>query len=138
MYEGNTPLGRGGGAFTLWGMKRPLLLIPCLASLGLTSCIVPGNPLDMIFPGAGVGYYDNGPNEYPADRYYYGGRYYSGGRYENGYYRYRGQPYNGRYYHNGRYYYGGRYETIGNPVRQQNRQTPYGRPYREAPSSRYY
>ena len=115
-------------------MKQHLLLIPCLAALGLTSCVVPGNPLDMIFPGAGTGYYNNGPNEYPADRYYSGGRSYSGGRYESGTYRYQGRTYDGRYYHNGRYYYGGRYETRGNP----NRQTPYGRPYQEAPSSRYY
>lgn len=118
-------------------MKR--LLLPCVAALSLTSCVIPGNPLDLVFPGSGTGYYNNsGPNNYQADRYYYDGRYYTGGRYEGGNYRYQGRNYDGRYCHNGRYYYGGRYETMNNPGGQQYGHTKYGRPYREAPSSRYY
>jgi hypothetical protein len=99
------------------------LILPCLFGLLLTSCVVPGNPFEIIFPTVGVGYrtYTTLPGNYSGSTYYYNNRYYSGGRYENGNYYYRGAPYTGRYYHNGRYYYGGRYQYIGVPVRQPGR-----------------
>jgi len=104
-------------------LVRTLFVLPCAAAVLLTSCVVPGNPFEIIFPSAGVRYatYDTLPNNYVGNTYYYGGRYYAGGRYDNGNYYYRGAPYSGRYYHNGRYYYGGRYQYIGSPVRQPNR-----------------
>ena len=121
-------------------LVRNLFIAPCLATLLLTSCVVPGNPLEIIFPTVGVGYgtYTTLPNNYAGNTYYYGGRYYSGGNYENGRYYYRGRPYSGRYYHNGRYFYGGRYQYIGSPARQQNGgyyNNQYGPPVRP---SRYY
>ena len=118
---------RKSGSQTTTDMKlvRNLFLLPCLASVLLTSCVVPGNPFQIIFPfpavGIGYGTYDTLPPNYVGNTYYYGNRYYYGGRYESGSYYYGGRPYSDRYFHNGRYYYGGRYQHIGNSVRQQNR-----------------
>ena len=100
-------------------LSKTLLVVPCVAALALTSCVLPGSPFDVLFPQVGV-YRTPVP-----DSYYYGGRYYSGGRYEDGRYYYRGRPYSNRYYHHGRYYYGG--------SRYYNQDQ-----YRQAPSSRYY
>ena len=95
-------------------LVRNLFLLPCLASVLLTSCVVPGNPFQIVLPfptvGPGYGVYNTLPPNYAGHTYYYGNRYYYGGRYDNGSYYYQGRPYGGRYYHNGRYYYGGRYQ----------------------------
>ncbi len=96
-------------------MKYPkiLLLLPALATLSLTSCVVPGAYPDAGVSTVGVSYgsYATLPPGYAGDAYFYGGRYYSGGRYENGSYHDHGRAYTNRYYHDGRYYYGGRHES---------------------------
>jgi hypothetical protein len=96
-------------------MKHTLLLLPLLATLTLTSCVVPGD-----YPGYGAstvgvsyGTYAALPPAYVGDAYFYGGRYYYGGRHESGRYHDHGRAYTSRYYHNGRYYYGGRHEHHG-------------------------
>jgi len=96
--------------------SKILLLLPGLAALSLSSCVVPGpgygDPGIVSNVGIGVGYgvYDTLPSYYVGDAYYYGGRYYSGGRYEHGNYRDNGHVYTTRYQHNGQYFYGGRQE----------------------------
>ena len=95
----------------------PFLLIPVLAALTLTSCVVPGPYSDPGVASVGVSYssYESLPPNYVGDSYYYGGRYYSGGRLESGTFHDHGHAYTSRYHHDGQYYYGGRHEYHGGP-----------------------
>lgn len=87
------------------------MLLPLIASVGLSSCIVPVAD-DVHYPSTAGGHmvYTTLPNTFAGSAYYYNGRYYSGGAYQTGRYRDHGRSYSSRYYHNGQYIYGGKYQ----------------------------
>lgn len=112
----NTPLNDVASRVHVVVMKKhscrfASLLIPVVASLTLSSCVVPVVDGTQ-YPSSGGGHmvYTTLPTTFVGSAYYHQGRYYSGGNYQTGRYRYDGRVYDQRYSHNGRYYYGGRYQ----------------------------